>query len=82
MDGVTSLEGPVERRDGALVLIVPLEAGGAALAKSARGIGKVEGDELVVTIPEWLAERLGINGGSRVAIDNRDGKFNITVVRP
>ena len=78
MDDITSLEGPVERIDGKLVLLIPLEHG-AALVECARGIGQVEGEDLVVTIPEWLAEKLSINDGSTVVVDNRNGKFNITL---
>jgi hypothetical protein len=79
MDAITSLTGPVERVGDAFVLQIPLDAGGARLAASARGIGHVEGEDLVVRIPGWLAEKLGIAEGSYVTVDNRDGKFNITV---
>jgi hypothetical protein len=79
MDQLTTLEGPVERIAGALVLQIPLEYGGAALAESARGISKIEGDDLTVTIPDWLAEKLGITEGTTVVVDNRGGKFNITL---
>ena len=75
---VTSLGGPVERIDGRLVLQIPLAAGGAGLVDCSRGIGRVEGDVLVVTIPDWLAEKLLITEGSAVIVDNRNGKFNIT----
>jgi hypothetical protein len=33
-----------------------------------------------VVIPDWMAKKVGIGEGSRVAIDNRDGRFNITLV--
>ena len=75
---VTSLGGPVERVDGRLVLHIPLAAGGSALINCSRGIGRVEEDMLIVTIPDWLAEQLGITEGSAVIVDNRNGKFNIT----
>jgi hypothetical protein len=75
---VTSLEGPVEEIDGELVLLIPLAAGGAALAQCARGIGRVKEDYLVVVIQGWLAKKLGIFKGSVVVVDNRNGKFNIT----
>jgi hypothetical protein len=57
-DGVVSLKGPVERVNGKLVLRIPLVVGGEELVASARGISSVEGDDLVVTIPDWLAEKI------------------------
>jgi hypothetical protein len=73
-----SLEGPVELENGQLTLRIPLEAGGDKLAPLAKGIGHVEGDELVVVIQPWLAEKLRIAAGSLVFVDNVDGKFRIT----
>jgi len=75
---VTSLSGPVESVNGKLVLHIPLAAGGDQLVAASRGIGVVMDDYLEVTIPDWLAEKLGITEGSIVTVDNRDGKFNIT----
>jgi hypothetical protein len=77
-DKVTSLSGPVESVDGKLVLQIPLAAGGAQLVGASRGIGVVVDDYLEVSIPDWLAQQLGIAEGSVVTVDNRDGKFNIT----
>jgi hypothetical protein len=42
------------------------------------GIGRVEGDFLVVIIKPWLAEELRISAGSLVIVDDRNGKFTIT----
>ena len=53
---VVSLEGPVELVDGKLMLRIPLSAGGQDLVEAARGLGKVDGEHLVVVIPPWLAE--------------------------
>ena len=50
-----SIEGPVETVNGQLVLRIPLQEGGDKLAPFARGIGEVQGDDLVVVIPPWLA---------------------------
>jgi bifunctional DNA-binding transcriptional regulator/antitoxin component of YhaV-PrlF toxin-antitoxin module len=36
---------------------------------------------LIVTIPDWLAKRLGIEEGTPVIVDNQNGKFNITLDR-
>ena len=78
MDEITSLSGPVELVDGQLVLRIPTAAGGAQLAAAARGIGRIENDELIVAIPPWLATKLGIQDGTIVTVDNQGGKFNIT----
>lgn len=79
-DGVTSLQGPVERLDGALVLRIPLAVGGAALVACARGVSVVVDDELRIMIPDWLAEKLGICEGSLVDVDNAHDKLTITTV--
>lgn len=70
-------EGPVERRGDRLVLRVPLEAGGEKLRPLARAISYVEEGRLVVLLPEWLAERMQLEEGSAVHIDNRWGRLNI-----
>jgi hypothetical protein len=80
MSEVTSLEGPVELLNGALVLMIPLAHGGNDFVACSRGIGQIEGDCLKVTIPQWLAEKLTIRQGSIVQVDNQDGKFNIRPV--
>ena len=77
MKNVTSLQGPVENVDGKLVLRIPLAAGGSELIESSRGIGEVDGECLKVTIPDWLAEKLGIRAGGQVSVNNFNGKFNI-----
>lgn len=73
-----SVEGPVEMVDGALLLRIPMGAGGEGLAGFAGRIGRIEGDCLCVTIPAWLAEKLRVGEGSLVVVDNRGGKFTIT----
>ena len=73
-----SLQGPVELEGEQFVLRIPMEAGGAELANAARGIGRIDGSDLVVSIPVWLTQKLGISEGSLVIVDNRDGKLNIT----
>lgn len=74
------LEGPVELIDGKLTLAIELPAGGEKLRASAKGISYIANDCLNVVIPDWLAEKLGIREGSRVAVNNHDGRFNITVI--
>jgi hypothetical protein len=78
MTNYVSLEGPVELENGQLTLRIPLEAGGDTLAPLAKGIGEVHGDDLVVTIKPWLAEKLRIGVDSLVVVDNAEGKFRIT----
>ena len=78
MQNIVSLEGPVERVDGRLVVRVPLNVGGDRLAPLAEGIGEVIGEHLVIEIRHWLAEKLQVGEGSWVVVDNRDGRFTIT----
>lgn len=82
MDGIASLQGPVEKIDGKLVLRIPLEAGGDEFVGCSRGISEVKDGFLVVEIKKWLAGMLRIEEGDLVHVDNRDGKFNITPVNP
>lgn len=74
-----SLRGPVEMVDGCLILQIPLESGGWELRSVAKGISKIVGDDLVIKIPEGLAAKLGIFEGTYLFVDDRNGKFNITV---
>jgi hypothetical protein len=76
--GPISLEGPVDLINDRLTVRIPLAVGGDQLAPLAKGLGKVEGEHLNVTIPPRLAKKLGIREGSVVSVDNRKGKFNIT----
>jgi hypothetical protein len=78
MTDYTSLEGPVELVNDKLVIRIPLSAGGDKLINCAGKIGRVEGNNLVVIIPFWLAEKLRISVGSMVFVDNKDNKFTIT----
>ena len=78
MAEAVSLEGPVELVNGELAILIPLEAGGAALAPFAKGIAEIHGDFLKVVIQPWLAEKLRIGAGSLVIVDNMNGKFTIT----
>ena len=60
MEEVMSLEGPVLKINGELVLIIPLFAGGDELVECSRGISQVQGDFLKIVIPEWLAGMLRV----------------------
>lgn len=79
---VVSLEGPVLKINGELVLLVPLEAGGSGLVDCSRGISTVEGAFLKIVIPEPIAGMLRIEEGDLVWIHNADGKFNIQAAKP
>jgi hypothetical protein len=77
-EGYISLRGPIERENGKLVMRIPLDAGGEQLQLAARGICEIDGDDLVVTIPHWLAQKIDVREGTEVYVDDRGGKFNIT----
>ena len=77
MENVTSLQGPVEKIDGKLVLLIPLSAGGDEFIDCSKGIPELHGEYLKMVIPEWLAGMLRIEEGSVVSVDNKDGKLNI-----
>jgi hypothetical protein len=77
MEKVMSLEGPVLKINGELVLIIPLSARGDELVECSRGISEVQGDFLKIVIPEWLAGMLRVEEGDLVCVQNTDGKFDI-----
>jgi hypothetical protein len=72
-----SVHGPVERVGDELILRIPLSVGGEQLAPLATKIARIDGDFLVVGIPRWLADKLQVDEGSVVDVDNANGKFNI-----
>jgi hypothetical protein len=71
------LEGPVLKVNGELMLLIPLEPGGAELVEFSRGISEVQGEFLKVIIPEWLADVLRIEEGDLVRVQKSNGKLNI-----
>ena len=71
------LEGPIEKINEKLFLIIPLASGGDDLIDCAKGIGKVVGENLEVQIPDWLAVKLDLKEGTLVSVNNLNGKFNI-----
>ena len=73
----TSLQGPVLKVNGQLMLLVPLEDGGAEFVDCARGVSEVEGPHLKIAIPDWLAGMLRIDEGDIVCVSNWDGKLQI-----
>jgi hypothetical protein len=82
MEDVVSLEGPVLKINGELVLMIPLSAGVDELVDCSRGISELQGEFLKIVIPEWLAEMLRIEEGDLVCVEDADGKFHITPAKP
>ena len=78
MDNVTSLQGPIEKIDGKLTLLIPLEAGGDQFIECSKGISEIQGEYLKITIPEWLSGMLRIEEGSLVSVDNENGNLTST----
>ena len=79
---VMSLEGPVLKVDGQLMLLIPLHSGGAELAEGSLGIAEVAGNFLKIVIPEWLASLPRIEEGDLVCVSDGDDKFHIQASRP
>ena len=77
MNDQMSLEGPVLKINGELVLMVPLDVRESELIDCSRGISEVEGPCLRIAIPEWLAGMLRIEEGDLVSVNNWDGKLHI-----
>ena len=75
MNEWTELQGPVLKVNGQLMLLVPLEDGGAEFVDCARGVSEVEGPCLKIAIPDWLAGMLRIDEGDIVCVSNWDGKL-------
>ena len=82
MEEVMSWEGLVLKVNGELMLLIPLEDGGAELLECSRGISEVQGNFLKIVIPEWLAGMLRIEEGDLLSVDNSDGKFHIHASMP
>jgi hypothetical protein len=76
-DPVLALTCLIERIDGQLLIVLPLDEGGRRFVKCARGISHIHDDALHIQIPEWLSGMLRVEEGDSVSIDNADGKFNI-----
>jgi hypothetical protein len=77
-DDFISLRGPIEREGSRLVIRIPLDDGGGDLHLVCQQISEIDGDDLVVPIPDWLAEKIQVGEGTIIHVDNRGGKFNIT----
>jgi hypothetical protein len=82
MEDMMSLEGPVLKVNGQLVLFIPLSAGGEELIELSRGISEVEGEFLRINIPVWLAAILRIEEGDLVCVRKAGGMFRIGLQEP
>jgi hypothetical protein len=82
MEDVMSLEGPVLKINGELVLIIPLSAGADEVVEYSRGISELQEEFLKIVIPEWLAGMLRIEEGDLVCVNNTDRKFHIIPSNP
>lgn len=76
-----SLEGPVERLNGQLILRIPLEAGGRRLRETVCPECTVQGNDLIVPLPDWLTASIRLAEGTEVHVDDRWGKLNIARVQ-
>lgn len=71
------ISGPVETSGDALVLRIPLDAGGDRFVELTTSIASVDGDVLEVRVPVFLAQKLNIRAGDQVTVGIRNGKFTI-----
>jgi len=81
VENVISLEGPVLKVNGELMLLIPLVDGGSELVECSRGISDIQGEFLKIVIPEWLAGMLRIEEGDLVSVQS-DGKLHIRALHP
>ena len=77
MEKVISLEGPVLKINGQLVLLIPMACGGGELAEDLKGISEVERNFVKIAIPDWLAEMLQIEEGDVMVVGNGESKFHL-----
>jgi hypothetical protein len=82
VENAMSLEGPVLKVKGELMLLIPLADGGSELMDCSRGISELQGEFLKIVIPEWLAGMLRIEEGDLVCVHNTGGKFHINASHP
>jgi hypothetical protein len=55
-----SLRGPIEREETGLVLQIPLDTGGEQLRLVCEAISQIDGNDLVISNPDWLAEKIQV----------------------
>jgi hypothetical protein len=72
-----SVQGPVLKVNGELMLLIPLEDGGADRVEASRSVSEVQGSYLKVAIPEWIAGLLRIEEGDLVSVSSEDGDLPV-----
>ncbi len=82
MNDMNCLEGPVVKLDEQLVLLIPINIGGAAVTDSSRCFAALQDEHLTVVLPEWLVTLLRLEEGDRISVLNSGGRFNIRPVNP
>lgn len=81
MEDVLSLQGPVLKVNGQLILVVPLVDGGREWMGRAETPSETREDFLKIVIPEWLAGILEIEEGDLVGVQS-DGTLRIKPPSP
>jgi hypothetical protein len=76
LENVMSLEGPVLKVNGELMLLIPLADANPESVERSRGISEVQGEFLKIVIPEWLAGMLDIEEGDLVRVQS-DGELRV-----
>jgi hypothetical protein len=71
----TLLRGKLEMIGKDYAFIIPLAGGGDQFVKCTAGISRIEGENLIITLPEMMVAKAGFHNGSIVDIDNRNGVF-------
>lgn len=77
MEEAISVEGPVLKVNGELVLFIPLGDETDEWMESARGISKVQREFFKISIPAWLAVALRLEEGDLVCVRKAGGIFRI-----
>ena len=67
----------VKKLHGHLVIFIPLDKGGRELSSATRGLSDIEGPDLKIVFPGWLAQELGLEVDCDVSIDIKNNQFNI-----
>jgi hypothetical protein len=76
VENVLSLEGPVLKVNGELLLLIPLADASMEAVERSRSISEVQGEFLKIVIPEWLAGLLEIEEGDTVRVQS-DGELRV-----
>jgi hypothetical protein len=76
VENVMSLEGPVLKVNGELMLLIPLADTSTEAIERSRSISEVKGEFLKIVIPAWLAGMLEIEEGDVVRVQS-DGELQV-----